>query len=178
MSLKELFGKGGGLLDGSAMDRRTVHWIASILLTCLLCFAGISGADPVPSQDNPIPKEPGWKAPEYRGWELWSVPGLITTFYDLDLDGKLDYQVIRKIIRKIPRDGTSIKQAIDSARIDNLTVYVSHPVIYFTSKYPLFYCLGVDFRRNCYNIWVDIAEDGLNGNETMYTLSKPQLGVR
>ena len=106
------------------------------------------------------------------------MPGLIATFYDLDLDSKLDYQVIRKIIRKTPRNGTSIQEAIESARIDNLTVYVSYPVIYFTSKYPLFYCLGIDFRRNCTNIWVDIAEDGLNGNETLYTLAKPQLGVR
>ena len=160
------------------MNRRTVPWIASILLIFLLCFAGISGADPVPPSENPIPKEPGWGVPEYRGWELLSVPGLIATFYDLDLDGKLDYQVIRKIIHKTPRNGTSIQEAIESARIDNLTVYVSYPVIYFTSKYPLFYCLGIDFRRNCTNIWVDIAEDGLNGNETLYTLAKPQLGVR
>ena len=156
-----------------------VHRIASTLLvTGLLCFAGVSGAESAPVQDNLLPKEPGWHAPEYRGWELMSVTGLIATFYDLDLDGKLDYQVIRKIIRQAPRDGTSIQEAIASARIDNLSVYVSYPVIYYTSKYPLFYCLGVDFRRNCTNIWVDIAEDGLNGNETMYTLSQPQLGVR
>ena len=107
-----------------------------------------------------------------------SIPGLIATYYDLDLDGKLDYQVIRKIIRKGSSEKMSIKDAIESARIDHLTVYVSKPVIYFTSKYPLFYCLGVDFRRNCTNIWIDIAEDGLNGNETLYTLSKPQIQVR
>ena len=160
------------------MNSRKVHWIAGIFFVCLLCFAGTSAGDSFPNQENPIPQEPGWKAPEYRGWELLSLPGLIATFYDLDLDGKLDYQVIRKVIRKTPKDGTSIQQAIESARIDNLTVYVSYPVIYFTSKYPMFYCLGVDFRRNCTNIWVDIAEDGLNGNETLYTLSKPQIGVR
>ena len=160
------------------MDRKNVQWIASTLLMCLLSFAASSGADPIPSQENGIPKEPGWKAPGYRGWELLSVPGLIATYYDLDLDGKLDYQVIRKIIRKSPREGTSIKEAIASARIDNLTVYVSYPVIYFTSKYPLFYCLGVDFRRSCHNIWVDIEEDGLNGNETKYNLYQPKLGVR
>ena len=123
--------------------------------------------------DNPIPKEPGWKDPTYRGWELLSIPGLITTYYDLDMDGKLDYQVIRKIIRKAASEEISIQEAIRSAQIDNLTVYISHPVTYFTSKYPLFYCLGVDYRRNCLNIWVDIAEDGLNGNESLYTLSDP-----
>ena len=160
------------------MDLKNVRWIGSALLVCLLGFAGSSGADPMPSPENGIPQEPGWKAPGYRGWELMSVTGLIATYYDLDLDGKLDYQVIRKIIRKTPRDGTSIQEAIESARIDNLTVFVSYPVIYFTSKYPLFYCMGVDFRRNCHNIWVDIAEDGLNGNETKYTLSQPKLGVR
>ncbi len=122
-----------------------------------------------------IPKEPGWKAPSYRGWELLSIPGLIATYYDLDLDGKLDYQVIRRIIRKGLREKMTIQDAIQSARIDNLTVYVSNPVIYFTSKYPLFYCLGVDFRRNCRSLWVDVAEDGLNGNETQYNLSKPQI---
>jgi hypothetical protein len=130
------------------------------------------------SDEVQIPKEPGWGQPSYRGWELVSIPGLIATYYDLDLDGKLDYQVIRKIIRKGSSEKMSIKDAIESARIDHLTVYVSKPVIYFTSKYPLFYCLGVDFRRNCTNIWIDIAEDGLNGNETLYTLSKPQIQVR
>jgi len=125
-----------------------------------------------------IPKEPGWADPSYRGWELVSIPGLIATYYDLDLDGKLDYQVIRKIIRKGSSEKMTIQEAIQSARIDHLTVYVSKPVIYFTSKYPLFYCLGVDYRRNCTNIWIDIAEDGLNGNETLYTLSKPQIQVR
>lgn len=125
-----------------------------------------------------IPKEPGWGQPSYRGWELVSIPGLIATYYDLDLDGKLDYQVIRKIIRKGSSEKMTIQDAIQSARIDHLTVYVSKPVIYFTSKYPLFYCLGVDFRRNCTNIWIDIAEDGLNGNETLYTLSKPRIQVR
>jgi hypothetical protein len=125
-----------------------------------------------------IPKEPGWNDPSYRGWELVSIPGLIATFYDLDLDGKLDYQVIRKIIRKGSSEKMTIQDAIQSARIDHLTVYVSNPVIYFTSKYPLFYCMGVDYRRNCTNIWIDVAEDGLNGNETLYTLSKPQIQVR
>ena len=37
-----------------------------------------------------IPKEPGWRDPAYRGWEVLSIPGLISTYYDLDLDGKLD----------------------------------------------------------------------------------------
>lgn len=127
------------------------------------------------SDEVQIPREPGWKDPSYRGWELLGIPGLIATYYDLDLDGKLDYQVIRKIIRKGAREKMTIQDAIQSARIDNLTVYISNPVIYFTSKYPLFYCLGVDFRRNCRHIWIDVAEDGLNGNETQYTLSQPQI---
>ena len=130
------------------------------------------------SDEVQIPKEPGWRDPSYRGWELLSIPGLIATYYDLDLDGKLDYQVIRKIIRKGSSEKMTIQDAIQSARIDNLTVYVSKPVIYFTIKYPLFYCMGVDFRRNCTNIWIDVAEDGLNGNETLYTLSKPRKPVR
>ncbi|MEE8260828.1 MAG: hypothetical protein V3R14_07465 [Nitrospinaceae bacterium] len=130
------------------------------------------------SDEVQIPKEPGWGQPSYRGWELISIPGLIATYYDLNLDGKLDYQVIRKIIRKGSSEKMTIPDAIQSARIDHLTVFVSNPVIYFTSKYPLFYCLGVDFRRNCTNIWIDVAEDGLNGNETLYTLSKPQIQVR
>ena len=47
------------------------------------------------SRDNPsIPKEPGWGDPSYRGWELWSVPGLIATYYDLDLDSNLDFMVL------------------------------------------------------------------------------------
>jgi len=125
-----------------------------------------------------IPKEPGWRAPSYRGWELLSVPGLISTYYDLDLDGKLDYMVIRKIMRKVYSAETTMEQAIEIARFDKLAVYFSTPLIYFTNKNPLFFCLGVDYRKNCQDIWVDIAEDGLNGNEQRYSLSTPQPHVR
>ncbi len=130
------------------------------------------------SSPNPIPKEPGWKDPSYRGWEMMSINGMISTFYDLDLDGKLDYMVIRKVLRKTAANEITLEQAIDIARRDKLSVYISHPIIYFTQKDPLFYCLGVDFRRNCKDIWVDVQEDGLNGNEVLYTLSAPQPLVR
>ena len=125
-----------------------------------------------------IPKEPGWKHPSYRGWESLSVPGLIATYYDLDRDNKLDYMVIRKVIRKASTEETTIEQAIEIAKFDNLSVYLSHPVMFFANRNPLFYCKGVDPRRNCTDIWVDIAEDGLNGNEELYSLSTPSLGVR
>jgi len=126
-----------------------------------------------------IPKEPGWNHPSYRGWESISLPGLIATFYDLDLDRELDYMVIRKVIRKASAEETTIEKAIEIAKFDDLSVFFSHPVVYFTNRNPLFYCKGVDHRRNCRGeIWVDIAEDGLNGNEELYTLSTPSLGVR
>ena len=125
-----------------------------------------------------IPKEPGWNHPSYRGWESLSVPGLVATFYDLDLDRQLDYMVIRKVIRKASAEETTIEKAIEIAKFDSLSVFFSHPVVYFTNRNTLFYCLGVDYRRNCRDIWVDIAEDGLNGNEELYTLSTPSLGVR
>ena len=64
------------------------------------------------SDEVQIPKEPGWGQPSYRGWELVSIPGLVATYYDLDLDGSLDYQVIRKIIRK----GSSEKMTIQPRR--------------------------------------------------------------
>ena len=137
-----------------------------------------------PSQDETlekldIPKEPGWNHPSYRGWESISLPGLISTFYDLDLDRELDYMVIRKVIRKASAEETTIEKAIEIAKFDDLSVFFSHPVVYFTNRNPLFYCKGVDHRRNCRGqIWVDIAEDGLNGNEELYTLSTPSLGVR
>ena len=152
------------------------------LLIVLILF--VSGPGSVWGQDDPelsslgIPKEPGWRHPSYRGWESLSVPGLISTFYDLDRDGKLDYMVIRKVIRKASAEEITIEQAIEVAKFDNLSVYFSHPVVFFTNRNPLFYCKGVDSRRNCQNIWVDIAEDGLNGNEELYTLSTPSLGVR
>lgn len=166
------------------MKARSVSFLLGMILVYVIRINNPAHAqDSFPSLPQKldgvqIPKEPGWGQPSYRGWELVSIPGLIATYYDLDLDGKLDYQVIRKIIRKGSSEKMTIQDAIQSARIDHLTVYVSKPVIYFTSKYPLFYCLGVDFRRNCTNIWIDIAEDGLNGNETLYTLSKPQIQVR
>ncbi len=146
----------------------------------------VFGPYPVSGQDDGgsdslymgIPEEPGWRHPSYRGWESLSVPGLIATYYDLDLDTKLDYMVIRKVIRKGSAEETTIEQAIEIARFDNLSVYFSHPVVYFTNRNPLFYCKGVDSRRNCKDIWVDIAEDGLNGNEELYSLATPSMGVR
>ena len=166
------------------MKTRSVGFLLGVVLVHVIWIKSSAHAQssfPPSSQQSgevQIPKEPGWNDPSYRGWELLSIPGLIATYYDLNLDGELDYQVIRKIIRKGDSDKMSIQEAIQSARIDNLTVYVSKPVIYFTTKYPLFYCMGVDFRRNCTNIWIDVAEDGLNGNETLYTLSKPRRPVR
>ena len=120
-----------------------------------------------------IPREPGWKAPAYRGWEVLSIPGLISTYYDLNLDGKLDYMVTRKISRKASSEEIDMDRAIELAQYDQQAVFFSNPVIYFTSKYPLFYCKGLDYRKNCRNIWVDISEDGLNGNEEIYTSSSP-----
>ena len=117
-----------------------------------------------------IPKEPGWRDSAYRGWEVLSIPGLISTYYDLDLDGKLDYMVTRKIVRKASSEEIDMARAIELAEYDHQAVYFSNPVIYFASKYPLFYCKGLDYRKNCRNIWVDISEDGLNGNEEVYTL--------
>jgi hypothetical protein len=154
----------------------------SALLIVLLFFVSspisVLGQDDIDLSNQEIPKEPGWNDPSYRGWESLSIPGLISTFYDLDRDGKLDYMVIRKVIRKASAEETTIEQAIDIAKFDNLSVYFSHPVVFFANRNPLFYCKGVDSRRNCNNIWVDIAEDGLNGNEELYTLSTPSLGVR
>ena len=154
----------------------------SALLIILILFASIPisvlGEEDVGLSNQEIPEEPGWNDPSYRGWESLSIPGLISTFYDLDRDGKLDYMVIRKVIRKASAEETTVEQAIEIAKFDNLSVYFSHPVVFFANRNPLFYCKGVDSRRNCNNIWVDIAEDGLNGNEELYTLSTPSLGVR
>ena len=143
-----------------------------------LIFVAESGGQNAPkeyseerSTADDIPKEPGWKDPSYRGWEVLSIPGLISTYYDLDLDGELDYMVTRKILRKVSAEEIDMARAIELAQYDQQAVYFSNPIIYFASKYPLFYCKGLDYRKNCRNIWVDISEDGLNGNEEVYTLS-------
>ena len=141
---------------------------------------GQDGLDGLPgsgSEGQVIPREPGWKAPSYRGWELLSISGLIATYYDLDVDGKLDYMVIRKVMRQASAEEVTLDQAIESARYDNLSVYFSNPVVYFAKRNPMFYCLGVDYRRNCQQMWVDVAEDGLNGNEELYNLSTPRSNV-
>ena len=154
----------------------------SALLIVLIFFVSrpilVLGQDDNALSNQEIPKEPGWNHPSYRGWESLSIPGLISTFYDLDRDGKLDYMVIRKVIRKASAQEMTIEQAIEIAKFDNHSVFFSHPMVFFTSRNPLFYCKGVDSRRNCQNMWVDIAEDGLNGNEELYTLSTPSPGVR
>ncbi|MFQ5482736.1 MAG: hypothetical protein ACE5ER_08250 [Nitrospinaceae bacterium] len=140
---------------------------------------GLEGARPRAEMDaTRIPPEPGWKQPTYRGWELLNITGLIATYYDLDQDRELDYAVIRQIVRKAASEEVSLQEAIRIAKFDKLSIYLSFPVIYFAKKNPMFYCLGVDYRKNCQNIWVDIEEDGLNGNETLYTLTKPSLPVR
>lgn len=157
-------------------------WVLVFILLPVLAsgqsLMGESGVLKKPGGAPEIPKEPGWKHPSYRGWESMSVPGLVAVYYDLDLDRELDYMVIRKVIRKASAEETTIEEAIEVAQFDGLSVFFSHPVVYFTNRNPLFYCMGVDYRRNCRDIWVDIAEDGLNGNEELYTLSAPSLGVR
>ena len=159
-----------------------VFQIIGFVIAGVLFAAGVDaqplGNNASGNAESPIAKEPGWKDPSYRGWEVMNIPGLISTYYDLDLDGKLDYMVIRKVLRKSPSSEMEIEQAIEIAKFDGLSVYLSNPIIYFAQRYPLFYCLGVDYRRNCSDIWVDVAEDGLNGNEELYTLSTPSLGVR
>ena len=160
-----------------------LFWLAAFISISILVSSKVLASDQggvfkKAESASEIPKEPGWKHPSYRGWESLSVPGLVATYYDLDLDRELDYMVIRKVIRKASSDETTIEKAIEIAKFDDLSVFFSHPVVYFTNRNPLFYCLGVDYRRNCRDIWVDIAEDGLNGNEERYTLSTPSLGVR
>ena len=159
--------------------------LSMIFHSCILLWAGIGmaqnsqgGSFALPNETLQIPKEPGWNAPSYRGWELVNITGLISTYYDLDLDGQLDYMVIRKIIKKAQTDEMTVEKAIQIAKVDNLSVYFSHPVVYFAKGAPLFYCLGLDARRNCRNIWIDIEEDGLNGNEELYTLSTQNPLVR
>lgn len=132
----------------------------------------------IPSVSARIPEEPGWKSPAYRGWEIVSINGLIATFYDLNQDGKLDYMVMRRIVRKEDSSNMNLDSVIDTAKRDNLSAYISTPVIYFANRFPLFYCLGVDARRNCKDIWIDIQEDGLNGNEVLYSLSEPKIPVQ
>jgi len=160
-----------------------LFWLAAFISISILVSSKVLASDQggvlkKAESASEIPKEPGWRHPSYRGWESLSVPGLVATYYDLDLDRELDYMVIRKVIRKASSDETTIEKAIEIAKFDDLSVFFSHPVVYFTNRNPLFYCLGVDYRRNCRDIWVDIAEDGLNGNEERYTLSTPSLGVR
>ena len=152
--------------------------LLTVLVSSLVLAAGKSAVLKKSDSLIEIPKEPGWNHPSYRGWESMSVPGLVATYYDLDLDSQLDYMVIRKVIRKASAEETTIEKAIEIAKYDDLSIFFSHPVVYFTNRNPLFYCMGVDYRRNCQDIWVDIAEDGLNGNEETYTLSTPSLGVR
>jgi len=152
--------------------------LLTVLVSSLVLAAGKSAVLKKSDSLIEIPKEPGWNHPSYRGWESMSVPGLVATYYDLDLDSQLDYMVIRKVIRKASAEETTIEKAIEIAKFDDLSIFFSHPVVYFTNRNPLFYCMGVDYRRNCQDIWVDIAEDGLNGNEETYTLSTPSLGVQ
>ena len=167
---------------------RSVPVCLVLVLVCMAQLMAFPGTLQAQSGQNPalnigkkgveIPQEPGWKDPSYRGWELMNITGLIATYYDLDLDGKLDYMVIRKILQKATNETTTIEQAIALAKRQEMSVYFSNPLIYFTNRNPLFYCNGVDYRRNCSDMWVDIVEDGLNGNEELYTLSTPRPGVR
>ena len=144
-----------------------VWLVIFILMSVLTGGQALASGQNKDSKKLDIPKEPGWNHPSYRGWESLSITGLIATYYDLDLDRELDYMVIRKVIRKASAEETTIKKA-RNAKFDNLSVFFSHPVVYFTNGNPLYYCKGVDHRGNCRgDMWVDIAEDGLNGNEEL-----------
>ena len=115
-------------------------WIITFVFMPVLASSQILQTDKSailrkPGSSMEIPKEPGWNHPSYRGWESMSVPGLVATYYDLDLDGQLDYMVIRKVIRKASAEETSIKKAIEVAKFDDLSVFFSHPVV-FASQLP------------------------------------------
>jgi hypothetical protein len=158
---------------------KKIFILLAVAQTVFFSSTGIAFSQETAIMSNSqIPKEPGWKDPSYRGWEITSVNGLIATYYDLKRDGTLNYMVMRRIVHKEDASDMSVESAIETARRDNLSVYISTPVIYFASRYPLFYCLGVDSRHNCENMWIDVQEDGLNGNEVLHTLPEPKIPVR
>ena len=100
-------------------------WMAIFIFVPVLVSSqnlaiGKNSALKKPSIGVEIPKEPGWSHPSYRGWESMSVPGLVATYYDLDLDRELDYMVIRKVIRKASAEETTIEKAIEVAKFDGV----------------------------------------------------------
>lgn len=162
-----------------SMLRKILALLIIAQVTCLIALGPAFAQDDINASSNTrIPEEPGWKSPTYRGWELVSINGLIATYYDLNMDGTLDYMVMRRILRKMDASDINLDEVIKTAKSDNLSAYISTPVIYFANRFPMFYCLGVDSRRNCKDIWIDVQEDGLNGNEVLYTLSVPQIPVQ
>ena len=115
-----------------------------LIVLVLFVFGPISvwGQDDHSMSNLGIPKEPGWSHPSYRGWESLSIPGLISTFYDLDRDGKLDYMVIRKVIRKASAEEITIEQAIEIAKFDNLSVFFFASGGIFHQRQPAFLLQG------------------------------------
>ena len=106
--------------------------LLTVLVSSLVLAAGESAVLKKSDSLIEIPKEPGWNHPSYRGWESMSVPGLVATYYDLDLDSQLDYMVIRKVIRKASAEETTIAKAIEIAKFDDLSIFFSHPVVYLS----------------------------------------------
>lgn len=159
-----------------------------IILVGLTVSHGLARGDPTPNErdtldvrreivdegltasDLPaIPEEPGPNDPSYIGWNtVYSLP-LIKVDYDLDNDGKVDYSVVRMVIRAFYYDELSVDTVNE---IGNTYYYAKvfprMDMVYVTQHCGLFYYIDLDEDGKYDIMWEDREEDGLNGNEILY----------
>ncbi|MEK6576544.1 MAG: hypothetical protein AAB014_03190, partial [Nitrospirota bacterium] len=155
--------------------------VGLVILVGLSITGGLARGDPtenpnyIPSEgltasDIPaIPEEPGPNDPSYTGWDtVYSLP-LIKVDYDLDNDGKVDFSVVRTVIRMFYYDELSVDLVNE---IGNTYYYAKvfprMDAVYVTNPNGLFYYIDLDEDGKCDIMWEDREEDGLNGNEILY----------
>lgn len=155
--------------------------VGLVILVGLSITGGLARGDPteglkylsnqeLTASDLPaIPGEPGPNDPSYTGWNtVYSLP-LIRVDYDLDNDGKVDYSVVRTVIRMFYYDELSADLVNE---IGNTYYYAKvfprMDAVYVTNPNGLFYYIDLDEDGKYDIMWEDREEDGLNGNEILY----------
>lgn len=165
--------------------------VGLVILAGLVISGGLARGDPTENSGYPskegltasdlpaIPEEPGLNDPTYIGWNtVYSLP-LIKIDYDLDNDGKVDYSVVKMVIRSFYYDEFSVDTVNEIGNEYYFAeVFPNLDAVYVVKPHALFYYIDLDEDGRYDIMWEDKEEDGLNGNEILYDSPSGMFNVK
>jgi hypothetical protein len=101
-------------------------------------------------------------------WDLLNT-GMLFVHYDTNGDGKADYRTVR-IVARSNFSGSSVS-TMEAYYPDYLIFTVRYPnsnYYYIVEKEPVLYAIDSDEDGTWDNIYKDVSEDGVNGNEILH----------